>query len=357
MSRLDGNKLRSPGPNEPLGSSVEEAIKLGHNQFIDENGVVQKMRYKSRASLRNGLRYEIEPLATRNANRGSDARRASINQQSITLEDYQDFARRNGYSQEEAVQLYNYNEAKLKELRGGKSKLINYEHLLPSRSPLRGGLEHYRNIVLMASEQNAIKSDYLASVDAAVKAGVPLTKSAAIKADFEGRSLPPDQVRINTILDDIAGQPSPKTSRDVRKALTKNPQVVSEGEKFRLIDDFTPAQRRALNSAPDLASKEQLIRRFRNLPGLGLMVGGGLAATQLMQGKPAQAAETVFDTAVSEIPIVGDVLEPAPTANATLQGRTDPQAYAAQYKQERQKAKQEQSSFITDTLKLIKGAL
>ena len=88
-----------------------------------------------------------------------------------------------------------------------------------------------------------------------------------------------------------------------------------------------------------------------------MMVGGGLAATQLMQGKPAQAAETVFDTAVSEIPIVGDVLEPAPTANATLQGRTDPQAYAAQYKQERQKAKQEQSSFITDTLKLIKGAL
>ena len=222
---------------------------------------------------------------------------------------------------------------------------------------MRGGLEHYRNIVLMASEQNAIKSDYLASVDAAVKAGVPLTKSAAIKADFEGRGLPSDQVRINTILDDIAGQPSPKTSRDVRKSLTQNPKVTPKGEKFRLIDNFTPAQRRALNSAPDLASKEKLVRQFRNLPGLGIIIGGGLAATQLMQGKPAQAAETAFDTAVSEIPIVGDVLEPAPTADSTLQGRTDPQAYAAQYKQERQKAKQEQSSFITDTLKLIKGAL
>jgi len=264
MSRLDGNKLRSPGPNEPLGSSVEEAIKLGHNQFIDENGVVQKMRYKSRARLRNGLRYEIEPLATRNANRGSDARRASINQQSITLEDYQDFARRNGYSQKEALQLYNYNEAKLKELRGGKSKLINYEHLLPSRSPLRGGLEHYRNIVLMASEQNAIKSDYLASVDAAVKAGVPLTKSAAIKADFEGRGLPSDQVRTKTILDDIAGQPSPKTSRDVRKSLTQNPQVTPKGEKFRLIDklNLTPAQRRALNAA-DLKGKDELLTKIK----------------------------------------------------------------------------------------------
>ena len=194
----------------------------------------------------------------------------SINQQSITLEDYQDFARRNGYSQEEALQLYNYNEAKLKELRGGKSKLINYEHLLPSRSPLRGGLEHYRNIVLMASEQNAIKSDYLASVEAAVKAGVPLTKSAAIKADFEGRSLPPDQVRINTILDDIAGQPSPKTSRDVRKALTRNPQVVPKGEKFRLTDRYTPAQRRRLNAAPTMEAKETLLREFNNLPPLAI---------------------------------------------------------------------------------------
>jgi len=282
MSRLDGNKLRSPGPNEPLGSSVEEAIKLGHNQFIDENGVVQKMRYKSRARLRNGLRYEIEPLATRNANRGSDARRASINQQSITLEDYQDFARRNGYSQEEALQLYNYNEAKLKELRGGKSKLINYEHLLPSRSPLRGGLEHYRNIVLMASEQNAIKSDYLASVDAAVKAGVPLTKSAAIKADFEGRGLPSDQVRINTILDDIAGQPSPKTSRDVRKSLTQNPQVTPKGEKFRLIDqlNLTPAQRRALNAA-DLKGKDELLTKIKARKSRG---AGSPMGTQLIGG-------------------------------------------------------------------------
>lgn len=132
---------------------------------------------------------------------------------------------------------------------------------------------------------------------------------------------------------------------------------LSQIKPSRLIDDFTPAQRRALNAAPDLGAKEKLVRQFRGLPVLGVAVGGGIAATQLMQGKPAAAAETLFDTAVSEIPIVGDVLEPAATADATLKGRTDPKAYAAQYKKERQKAKQEQSNFITDTLKLISDAL
>ena len=133
----------------------------------------------------------------------------------------------------------------------------------------------------------------------------------------------------------------------------------------RLIDQvgLTPAQRRQI-SRMSLEEQDSFITQLKktrkstkNLPGVSLMVGGGLAAAQLLQGKPASAAETAFDTAVSEIPIVGDVLEPAPTADATLQGRTDPQAYAAQYKQERQKAKEEQSNFITDTLKLISDAL
>jgi len=133
-------------------------------------------------------------------------------------------------------------------------------------------------------------------------------------------------------------------------------RLANKSKQTRLIDDFTPAQRRALNAAP-LPAKEKLVRQFRGLPVLGVAVGGGIAATQLMQGKPAAAAETLFDTAVSEIPIVDVVLEPASTADATLKGRTDPEAYAAQYKKERQKAKQEQSNFITNTLKLISDAI
>ncbi len=150
---------------------------------------------------------------------------------------------------------------------------------------------------------------------------------------------------------------SAQTPEEVDELLTE----FDKSKQTRLIDDLnlTPAQRRQLSNM-SLEAKDTFItnlKKVKNLPGLGMVFGGGLATAQLMQGNPAAAAETAFDTAVSEIPIVGDVLEPAPTADATLQGRTDPQAYAAQYKEERKKAKQEQSNFITDTLKLISDAI
>jgi len=174
-----------------------------------------------------------------------------------------------------------------------------------------------------------------------------------------------DSVRVieNRFFDPIA---DPSTLPGIDIPIGSNiEEGLAEIKPAKLIDELnlTPAERRALNAA-DFNGKDDLLKQIKanrksgkNIPGLGAVLGGSLAAAQLLQGKPAAAAETVFDTAVSEIPIVGDVLEPAPTADATLQGRTDPQAYAAQYKKEQKKAKQEQSNFITNTLKLISDAL
>lgn len=246
MAKPDKNGLYNPGAhpdgleaytNNPP-KSVSEAVKRGYNQYIDSNGVEQKMRYKTRAKVRNGARYEVEPLQTRDANRGSDARRAATNQQSLTLEDYQDFARRNGYTQEEAAKYYKQNQDRLKDVRkivtqskGGK----NYEHLLPTRSPLRGGVEHWRTIIPMDSDLNAGKSDKLASIPAAQQAGVPLTKSGALQADFANKDQIPWEQQQKIILDDINAQGSDvKTTRQVRQDLNKNPNVVQDGEKFKL---------------------------------------------------------------------------------------------------------------------------
>ena len=311
-------------------------------------------------NFQKGKLYQ-KGVEVRKQTRGDVQRRAAINEQSLTRQDYLDYARKNGYSVEQANQLFEINETKLANYRGQKTADLHYEHLSPSRSPVKGGVEHYRNIVMMQGDLNIDKSDKLASTAALRKAGVPLTKQGALYADFNNLPLPTDQKQIDIILKDIANQSNPKTSRSVRKALSQNPAVEQVGEKFRLVDDLnlTPAQRRQL-SKMSLEAKDTFItnlKKAKNLPGLGLVVGGGLATAQLMQGNPAAAAETAFDTAVSEIPIVDTVLEPAPTADATLQGRTDPQAYAAQYKEERKKAKQEQSNFITDTLKLISDAI
>lgn len=350
-----------PRPTKKDLEARAAAIKKGKTRYIrpsDNQEWVIRNLDNPRLQRRFGGQGGTDEQATmRKSNRGSETRRAVTNEQSLTRQDYLNYAKKNGYSAEQANQLFEKNEAQLARYRGQKSSELHYEHLAPTRSPIRGGVEHYRNIVMMQGELNIDKSDKLASTAAMRKAGVPLTKQGALYADFNNLPLPTDQQQINIILKDIASQSKPKTTKDVRKALTRNPAVEQVGEKFRLIDDFTPAQRRALNAAPDLPAKEKLVRQFRGLPVLGVAVGGGIAATQLMQGKPAAAAETLFDTAVSEIPIVGDVLEPAATADATLKGRTDPKAYAAQYKKERQKAKQEQSNFITDTLKLISDAI
>jgi hypothetical protein len=169
----------------------------------------------------------------RKQTRGSEARRAATNEQTLTKEDYLDYAKRNGYPVEQATQLFEENETRLRELKGQKSATQHYEHLLPTRSPMRGGVEHYRNIVMMSSEQNLAKSDYLASIHAAREAGVPLTKQGALFADFNQLPIPTDQTRVDTILSDIASQESPKTTRDVRAALQRSEMVEAAGQKFK----------------------------------------------------------------------------------------------------------------------------
>lgn len=239
MARLDGNGLRAPKPNEKLANSINGAIKRGHNRYL-KNGEVILMRYKSRNNAQTrknkdkyGLPFEEEPLELRNINRGSEARRAATNEQTLTRQDYVDYAKRNGYPVEQANQLFEENEARLKELKGQKSATQHYEHLLPTRSPMRGGVEHYRNIVIMGSEENLAKSDYLASIPAAREAGIPLTKQGALFADFNQLPLPTDQRRVDIILKDIGSQEAPKTTRDVRAALQQSEMAEAVGQKFK----------------------------------------------------------------------------------------------------------------------------
>lgn len=204
MARTDRNGLRSPRPSDyPLPKSAEEAIKLGLNVYID-NGVEKLLRYKSRAKQReNGLRYEEEKVADRKANRGSERRRAATNQQTLTKEDYRNYAKKNGYTEELADQLYTQNEAKLSDLKKQKSVSQNYEHLTPTISKKYGGVEHWRNITLMDAEENGAKSDKLIPKDAAVQAGIPLNKQSALQMDFEGRPDLPLDEKLNIVRESL----------------------------------------------------------------------------------------------------------------------------------------------------------
>lgn len=214
-----------------LPTSKQEAIKRGLTRFIGSDGEERVIRNYGSKSFPTG---QVQKAKTRAQNRGSESRRATTNEQSLTRQDYLDYAKKNGYSAEQANQLFETNEANLTEYKSQKKPDLHYEHLSPSRSPIRGGVEHYRNIVMMEGELNLEKSDKLASTQAMREAGVPLTKQGALYADFNNLPLPTDQQQIDIILKDIADQPKPKTTKDVRKALTSNPAVEQVGEKFAL---------------------------------------------------------------------------------------------------------------------------
>ena len=318
MAKPDRNGLYNPRQH-PDGleayqsnppTTAKEAIERGYNTFIDEYGIEQKMRYKSRAKERNGAKYEIEVLANRDANRGSDQRRAATNQQSLTLKDYQDYARRNGYSQERAKELYEQNQARLKQVRQAVTASrggTNYEHLLPTRSPVRGGVEHWRNIIPMDSNLNALKSDKLATIKGARQAGVPLTKSSALQMDFGDVPGVDWETQQRIILGDIEGQGSDvKTTRQVRQTLTQNPKAEKQGEKFvfrngslrfgsvQPVVPNTPKPQPKSQPKPDTTSTSKskprmtfgtgggvgidipgIQREFDPTPGVGSTLGGG----------------------------------------------------------------------------------
>ena len=67
------------------------------------------------------------------------------------------------------------------------------------------------------------------------------------------------------------------------------------------------------------------LNRFgKLLPYAGLVTGGILAGSQAMAGDLEGAKGTLFETAVGEIPIAGDILSSEPAATGTLDAPNDP---------------------------------
>ena len=198
------------------------AIKAGKNQYTrPSDGKVWTIRNSNNPRLSKrfgGQGGTDEVLKTRRANRGSEARRAATTGQTLSEQDYLDYAKKNNYSAEQAKQLYQQNVNKLKRLTQYKSAKFNYEHLLPTTSKAYGGVEHWRNIILMGADENAAKSDKLISIESAREAKIPLSKASALQKDFAN-----------------APNPTPRQKREVvRREMQKPlPTARQKSQKFQ----------------------------------------------------------------------------------------------------------------------------
>ena len=76
--QIDGNGLRSPTQveieNDGYPTSIEDAANKGLNKYQDKDGIVQKMRYRSKNKLGAkipNMRIQLEQSDSRDRDRGS----------------------------------------------------------------------------------------------------------------------------------------------------------------------------------------------------------------------------------------------------------------------------------------------
>ena len=146
---------------------------------------------------------------------GTDARRrASTNQQTITVDDYLDFAKKNGYSKSKAVQLFERNQAALRQLQATKGNKA-YEHLTPTTSQTYGGVEHWRNLGHLDKSRNSKKGSKLMSSKDARNLKIPLSKQSALQMDFNDIEDVPDKMEQAVTATD---KPKVKTAQSKNKS-------------------------------------------------------------------------------------------------------------------------------------------
>lgn len=234
-------------------------------------------------------------------------RRASTNGQVISRQDYRDFAKKNGYTQQHADLTFQWKENILEKLQNGKGNL-NYEHFTPTTSQAYGGVEHPRNIGLLDKPTNGSKSDKLMSSADARKLGIPLSKQSAIQKDFNNVPIVDQDVQMQNVLEAVN---KPK----VKKAQFKNKLFSS--------------------------ARAKVIAKRLNVPFIGGAVAAGIDLT--LGGNAASAAGSFVD---AENPIDG-----GPLANGSLAANT-PEAVEARRQQLAQE-RQQMYSLIQNTGKQV----
>ena len=231
--------------------------------------------------------------ARRRQTRGAEFRRAALNDQTLTLEDYYQYADNNGLDDQLAESLYNRNVRKLSLLKRHKGKLLKnknlrtvYEHLIPTTSKTWGGVEHWRNILLWDDKTNGWKSDAMPSQKAAIEAGIPRSKWEALEMDFAGGLEDqgiPYKVRRSIILNDL--QKNPLVS--ARQA-NKNPSLLND-----FVSDISDTVGRSAKTLSKVTSGAGVAESFLLL-GSGQVVPGSIGLAMQTPAVQKQVAKKLL---------------------------------------------------------------
>ena len=197
--------------------SAERAKRQGRTfrNFVDKNGNEWYLDRKQESG--KPARFSPKSLSAKQAE--ANVRRAAAQRSTIQQQEYIDFAKRNLYP--DPIKL---GTVTFQAMTGGLNHLAKkvsgtqYGHLSPITSVLRGGLEHVRSIIRQPTADNAEQSDRVPTKDAHRAAGMPMTRSGAIRADIRGEPILLPEHRNKIVMDDIRTN-NPPRARDVNKSL------------------------------------------------------------------------------------------------------------------------------------------
>lgn len=197
--------------------NAERAKRQGRKfkNFVDKDG--NEWYLDAKAEKNKPVRYSPKSLSAKKAE--ANVRRATEQRSTIQQQEYIDFAKRNLYPNPNRVGTIAFQGNN-----GGLNHLAKtvagtqYGHLSPITSVLRGGLEHVRSIIRQPTLDNAEQSDRVPTKAAHRAAGMPMTRSAAIRADVRGEAILLPQYRNDIVMQDIRAN-KPDRARDTNKKL------------------------------------------------------------------------------------------------------------------------------------------
>lgn len=172
-AKNNGGSLENLEPFKDPNGDIWYADPKGISDKINNPSVFQKADGKNR-------RHSPKSYAVKHVE--ISYRRALKFGQTLTLDDYLNYAKANGFDASVAKENYNSMRAALKDQARFVSQYIHDDHIIPL---VKGGYEHPRNKVLLNAITNEWKGDKLFDQDTLNKLGTFSTKEQLLKADFD----------------------------------------------------------------------------------------------------------------------------------------------------------------------------
>lgn len=194
--------------------SAAEALSIGSSRYINRRGrevqlrQIDNPRRIGQIPLSHG---NTELVASRKGNRGAAQRNQSTVQ--ATLKDFQDWGRRNGYSDEQIKSTFKRFQKRNRAQAGSVPDGYHNDHTLPHKSKYLQSGENYRNKGILSEKVNSFKTDKMPTAEEMRTLRIPTSVTELIRMEFNDVK-PPNPKKVQRLASQIAADPTRNRARD-----------------------------------------------------------------------------------------------------------------------------------------------